>query len=160
MALGLALRCTAPLAWATGAAYWFGMMSHPIQGWMVNSLAHRYGYRNFASADQSRNHPLVAWLVMGEGYQNNHHEAPTSPKFSVRWFEFDSGYLLCLIAERLNWLTVKRPLPAEADFRINAETRHYPNPRRRNKRARDSYRRGVSYLREKGRQTDPGPQIE
>ena len=28
-----------------GAAYFLGIMSHPIQGWMVNSLAHKYGYR-------------------------------------------------------------------------------------------------------------------
>jgi stearoyl-CoA desaturase (delta-9 desaturase) len=90
-----------------GAAYWIGMMSHPIQGWMVNALAHRFGYRNFGTPDESRNNTLIAWLVMGEGYQNNHHAAPTSAKFSARWFEFDGGYWLCLLAQAMGALKIQ-----------------------------------------------------
>jgi stearoyl-CoA desaturase (delta-9 desaturase) len=93
-------------AWYLGPAYWLGMMSHPVQGWMVNSLAHRYGYRNFDSADQSRNNSVVAWLVMGEGYQNNHHADPASARFSVRWFELDGGYALCWLAARVGMLSL------------------------------------------------------
>jgi stearoyl-CoA desaturase (delta-9 desaturase) len=95
-------------AWFTGAAYWVGMMSHPIQGWMVNSFAHKYGYRNYANDDQSRNNTWVAWLTMGEGYQNNHHAHPSSSKFSERWFEMDAGYALCVIAEKLRLLKLNR----------------------------------------------------
>ena len=86
--------------WFFGAAYWLGMMSHPVQGWMVNSFAHRYGYQNHQNGDQSRNNTIVAWLAMGEGYQNNHHANPNSPKFSEKWFEFDAGYLLCRVARK------------------------------------------------------------
>jgi stearoyl-CoA desaturase (delta-9 desaturase) len=95
-------------AWLLGAAYWFGIMSHPVQGWMVNALAHRFGYQNFDNGDQSRNNTLIAWLVFGEGFQNNHHAQPRSPKFSVKWFEFDSGYLMCLAASWLGWLELER----------------------------------------------------
>jgi Na+-driven multidrug efflux pump len=51
--------------WALGAAYWLGMMTHPIQGWLVNAFAHKYGGRNFETPDDSRNNGLVAALVIG-----------------------------------------------------------------------------------------------
>lgn len=101
--------------WLLGAAYFAGMMSHPIQGWMVNSLGHAKGYRNFAIDDQSRNNTLVAWLVMGEGYQNNHHRYPASAKFSCRWFEFDAGYLWCQILERAGLIEIEQRTLAARD---------------------------------------------
>lgn len=85
--------------WLIAACYFFGMMSHPIQGWMVNSLGHRYGYRNFALDDNSRNNIWVSLLVMGEGYQNNHHRHPQSPQFGVRWWEIDPGFWVCRAAK-------------------------------------------------------------
>lgn len=78
-----------PLA---GVAYFLGMMSHPVQGWMVNSLAHKYGYRNFSTDDNSKNNHLVAWLVVGEGYQNNHHAYPRRSNFAIKPGEVDFGY--------------------------------------------------------------------
>lgn len=95
--------------WLLGYCYWAGIMSHPIQGWMVNAFGHKFGYRNFAVADNSRNNTLVAWLCFGEGYQNNHHHAPTSPKFSVRWFEFDPGWTFCHVARWLGMVDSMRP---------------------------------------------------
>lgn len=86
-------------SWIIGIAYYLGIMSHPIQGWMVNALAHRFGYRNFSIKDHSRNNFFVSLLVFGEGYQNNHHAFPSSPKFSKRFFEFDLGYVLCLMGK-------------------------------------------------------------
>ncbi len=91
-----------------GFAYWLGMMSHPIQGWMVNSFAHKYGYTNFKTGDRSKNNTLVAWLVFGEGFQNNHHAHPASAKFSFKWFEFDFGYALCRIAQTFGVLSINR----------------------------------------------------
>ncbi len=81
-----------------GAAYYFGIMSHPIHGWMVNSLAHKYGYRNFTTQDHSTNNTLVSWLVAGEGLQNNHHARPKSANFAKKRGEVDFGYTLCLMA--------------------------------------------------------------
>ncbi len=77
-----------------GLCYYLGMMSHPIQGWLVNSFGHAVGYRNFATSDDSRNNTLVAWTCFGEGYQNNHHRFPKSAKFSMKWFEFDFGWVV------------------------------------------------------------------
>ncbi len=110
LGVGLALALG---SWWIGYAYWLGMMSHPVQGWMVNALAHRYGYRNFDLADQSRNNTLVAWFVFGEGYQNNHHAHPEAAKFSFKPREFDSGFLMVRAAQALGLLDVAAP-PARA----------------------------------------------
>lgn len=95
-------------AWLLGAGYFVGMMSHPLQGWMVNALAHKYGYRNFDTPDNSRNNTLVAWLVAGEGFQNNHHKNPASARFAARWWEFDFGYVLCILAQAGHLLRINR----------------------------------------------------
>lgn len=93
--------------WMLGYCYVAGMMSHPIQGWLVNAFGHSHGYRNFDTGDESRNNTLVAWFVMGEGFQNNHHRYPKSPKFSVKWFELDMGYGLCLILQALGMIRIQ-----------------------------------------------------
>ena len=100
-------------AWLLGAAYYLGMMSHPIQGWMVNALAHSFGYRTFATPDDSRNNTLVALLVFGEGYQNNHHFRPRAAKFSVKPSELDLGYALCRGSQALGLLDIVPAPPAE-----------------------------------------------
>ena len=61
----------------------------------INFLGHAYGSRNFDSDDDSRNNHFAAWLVLGEGFQNNHHRYPSSARFSYRRFEVDLGYGVC-----------------------------------------------------------------
>jgi stearoyl-CoA desaturase (delta-9 desaturase) len=105
--------------WMLGYCYFLGMMSHPIQGWMVNAFGHSHGYRNFQTGDDSRNNTLVAWLVFGEGYQNNHHRYPKAAKFSIKWFEVDPGYALCLGLQAIGALEIqgakaKEPVEVEA----------------------------------------------
>src|SRR5262245_15416177 len=84
-------------SWLVGLAYFAGLMSHPVQGWMVNGFGHAVGYRNYPLDDSSRNNTLVAWLVFGEGYQNNHHRYPASAQFAHRWFEVDFGFVACVL---------------------------------------------------------------
>jgi stearoyl-CoA desaturase (delta-9 desaturase) len=93
-----------------GLAYLVGIMSHPFQGWLVNSFAHHSGYQNHANGDHSRNNTIVALLAMGEGYQNNHHANPMSAKFSERWFEIDPGYGLCVVASYFGVLSIAKVL--------------------------------------------------
>ena len=95
-----------------GGAYVVGIISHPVQGWLVNSLAHKYGYRNFETKDHSTNNWLVSLLVFGEGYQNNHHARPKRPNFAIGASEFDFGYLMCLTAAKLGFLKLRTSLPA------------------------------------------------
>ncbi len=104
--VGLTLALT--IGWLLGVAYFAGMMSHPVQGGMVNALGHARGGRNFATGDDSRNNHVVAWLVFGEGFQNNHHAYPGSATFAYRRHEIDLGYGACRLFERLGMLEIKR----------------------------------------------------
>jgi fatty-acid desaturase len=104
--------------WLLGLAFFAGMMSHVVQGAIINYFGHAHGGRNFASLDDdSRNNHLAAWLVLGEGFQNNHHRYPSSARFSYRAHELDMGYGVCLVLERLGVLDVQRRtlLPRRAD---------------------------------------------
>lgn len=100
------LLASALNSWLLGLSYWLGIMSHPFQGWLVNSVGHKYGYRTFQLADNSHNNTWVGLFVAGEGYQNNHHKFPESAKFSVRSGEYDMGYILCKLMEKLGILQI------------------------------------------------------
>ena len=102
-----------------GLAYFVGIMSHPVQGWMVNSLAHRFGYVNFKRADHSRNNLMVGLLVFGEGYQNNHHEYPKHARFSAKWWELDMGYWMCLVGKQLGMLEIPARRPLHVDSSVS-----------------------------------------
>lgn len=57
--------------------------------WLVNSAAHRWGYRSYDTSDQSHNNFMVALLTNGEGWHNNHHAAPRACSQGHRWWEID-----------------------------------------------------------------------
>jgi len=105
-AVGLVLALS--VGWLLGAAYFLGMMSHPVQGGLVNSLGHAVGPRNFETSDNSRNNHLAAWLIFGEGFQNNHHRYPGSASFSYHRYEIDLGYGACVLLEKLGLAEINR----------------------------------------------------
>jgi stearoyl-CoA desaturase (delta-9 desaturase) len=94
--------------WPLGVVYFAGITSHPVQGWIVNSFGHAVGSRNFDTPDNSRNNHVAAWLIWGEGLQNNHHAYPGSPKFSYHWWEMDFGWLVARVLERVGVVRVNR----------------------------------------------------
>jgi stearoyl-CoA desaturase (delta-9 desaturase) len=59
----------------------------------INGIGHAWGYRNWKTQDTSRNIMPVALICSGEELHNNHHRWPRSAKFSMRWFEFDLGWM-------------------------------------------------------------------
>lgn len=61
--------------------------------WSVNSLTHRWGYRNFETRDKSVNNWLVGILAWGEGWHNNHHQFPYSARHGIKWWEIDLSWL-------------------------------------------------------------------
>ncbi len=61
---------------------------------VVNGVGHYVGYRNFECPDASRNLIPVGFFIGGEELHNNHHTFGTSAKFSVKWWEFDMGWLV------------------------------------------------------------------
>ena len=76
--------------------------------WSVNSVTHLWGYRNYDTNDDSRNHWLVGY-INGEGWHNNHHAEPRCASHGQRWWEFDVYYLFIRVLERfgLAWDVVK-----------------------------------------------------
>jgi stearoyl-CoA desaturase (delta-9 desaturase) len=75
----------------------------PVHGMIVNWCGHKYGYRNFASKDRSRNTLAFDFVTLGELFQNNHHEYGMAPNFAGRWFEVDPTYQVMRVLE---WLRV------------------------------------------------------
>jgi fatty-acid desaturase len=83
---------------ATGIVLW-GVVVRTTLSWQiaasVNSVTHRWGYRNYETNDDSRNNFVVGLLAHGEGWHNNHHADPSSAKHGHKWWEFDLTY--CVI---------------------------------------------------------------
>lgn len=80
---------------------WWGLLIWLVQmiwipfwaAGVINGLGHWWGYRNGPTRDHSRN--LLPWgiLIGGEELHNNHHLDPASAKLSLRWWEFDLGWM-------------------------------------------------------------------
>jgi stearoyl-CoA desaturase (delta-9 desaturase) len=71
----------------------------------VNSLAHVWGRRRYATRDHSRNNLWIAIITLGEGWHNNHHHYPGSAQQGFYWWEIDLTYygLKLLAACGLIW---------------------------------------------------------
>lgn len=71
----------------------------------VNSLAHVWGNRRYATRDHSRNNLWIAIITLGEGWHNNHHHYPGSAQQGFYWWEIDLTYygLKLLAACGLIW---------------------------------------------------------
>jgi fatty-acid desaturase len=115
-----------PLCMVTGALlYHFGGWSWLVWGvflrvaavfhatWLVNSAAHRYGYRSYRTSDLSTNCWWVALLTFGEGWHNNHHAFPRSARHGLAWWEVDLSWLALSALARLG-LVEKVQLPKES----------------------------------------------
>lgn len=78
----------------------------------VNSLAHVWGKRRYATKDQSRNNWFIAIITLGEGWHNNHHHFPGSASQGFYWWEIDLTYygLKLMAATGLIWDLRKVPL--------------------------------------------------
>ena len=78
--------------------------------WMVNSICHCWGYRNYDTPDRSYNNWMVAWLNGGEGWHNNHHHASAAVNHGQYPWEFDFSYwVIVFLAAVSQWLGQIRP---------------------------------------------------
>ena len=67
----------------------------------VNSICHMFGRKDFRSRDEARNNWIVALLVFGEGWHNNHHAFPSSARHGLRKHQFDVSWWVIRGLERL-----------------------------------------------------------
>jgi stearoyl-CoA desaturase (delta-9 desaturase) len=78
----------------------------------INSLAHRYGSRRFATPDDSRNNLWLALLTFGEGWHNNHHGFPGCARQGFLWWEIDLTWYGLRLMAALGLVHGLKPLPA------------------------------------------------
>lgn len=98
---------------ATSAWMWALLPVHfvmgPVHGAIVNWCGHRYGYRNFAMADDSKNTLVFDFVTAGELFQNNHHKFGMSPNFAARKFEVDPTYYVIRLLSAVGILHIETP---------------------------------------------------
>jgi stearoyl-CoA desaturase (delta-9 desaturase) len=115
-AIGYALN-----GWAGGVEglIWGGLIRiflYQHATFSVNSICHMFGRRDYRSRDESRNNWVVAVLVFGEGWHNNHHAFPASARHGLHRFQIDLSWWLIRGLEKLRLATNVR-LPSEAQLR-------------------------------------------
>lgn len=76
---------------------------------LLNVICHipKLGYKNFALDDDSVNVWWVAVLTCGEGWHNNHHALPGSPRSGLRPMEIDLSWLVIRFMKAcglVNWV--------------------------------------------------------
>ena len=79
---------------------------------IINGTGHALGYRNHHTEDASTNIVPIGILIGGEELHNNHHAYGASAKFSVRWYEFDIGWMYIRMLSSLGLATVRKVAPA------------------------------------------------
>ena len=119
---GLAVSLSEGFAWADAVPFGLSFVVWGVfvrtvfvwhQTWAVNSFTHKWGYRNYATDDDSRNNWFISLLAHGEGWHNNHHADQRSARHGHRWWEFDTTYLTIRLFEKLGlaWNIVMPPKP-------------------------------------------------
>ena len=95
--------------WAWFLLLPFHYLMSPIHGVIINWFAHKIGYTTFRVSDTSKNLMPIDFLMMGEGFHNNHHTYGNRANFAFKWYEIDPTYQMIKL---LNWVGVIK-LPKE-----------------------------------------------
>lgn len=80
----------------------------PVHGAVINWFAHKFGYVNFKVNDTAKNLLPFDFLMLGEGYHNNHHKLGGRANFGVKWHEFDPAYPFILLFNALHIIKLKK----------------------------------------------------
>jgi stearoyl-CoA desaturase (delta-9 desaturase) len=81
---------------------------------VINGVGHYWGYRNYETADASRNILPWGFFIGGEELHSNHHAFPSSARFSSKWWEFDIGWAVIRLLSLLGLAKIKRVAPRQA----------------------------------------------
>ena len=122
------LGATALLGGFHGLGWWYCVptvaLMHAVM--MVNSFSHMWGHRRFATADHSRNNPLLALVTLGEGWHNNHHRYMASANQGFYFWQVDITYYVLRVLEALGvvWDLRKPPQHVLDEGRSALPARH------------------------------------
>jgi stearoyl-CoA desaturase (delta-9 desaturase) len=84
------------------------LMMAPIHGVIINWFGHIYGYVNYKMKNTSKNLFPFDFLMMGEGYHNNHHKYANRANFGIKWHEIDVTYLIMRLLNSIGIIQLKR----------------------------------------------------
>lgn len=98
---------------------------------LVNSIGHMPGvpggYRRFPGLrDQSVNRPLLALLMLGAGWHNNHHRYGAAARSGFAWYELDLVYASLWLLQRLGVISDLKDEVPEAILREGGIGRNLP----------------------------------
>jgi stearoyl-CoA desaturase (delta-9 desaturase) len=79
----------------------------PIHGMIINWFAHKYGTVSYETDNTSKNLFKLDWLMLGEGYHNNHHIFPSRTNFAAQRGEFDFCYPFIRLFSRLRIIRIR-----------------------------------------------------
>jgi stearoyl-CoA desaturase (delta-9 desaturase) len=90
--------------WRTGLSTLFiGFFLSTVLEWnltfLINSAAHLVGKQRFKTKDTSRNSIILAILLLGEGWHNNHHRFSKAARNGFYWWEIDVTYYFIKLLE-------------------------------------------------------------
>lgn len=80
----------------------------PVHGAIINWFGHVYGYVNFKMKNTSKNLFPFDFLMMGEGYHNNHHKNATNANFGVKWHEIDFTFVIIKVLDAFGFISLKK----------------------------------------------------
>jgi stearoyl-CoA desaturase (delta-9 desaturase) len=75
---------------------------------LINSVCHLFGtqpYQGRGTDRSSRNNFLVALVIFGEGWHNNHHAYPTSARQGLRWYQIDPAWYVIWLLKKMGLAT-------------------------------------------------------
>ncbi|CAK9324572.1 unnamed protein product [Citrullus colocynthis] len=77
---------------------------------MVNSVGHRWGTRQWSTSDLSTNNWWLSLLSFGEGWHNNHHAFEYSARHGLEWWQIDFSWYVIIFLQAIGLATdVKLP---------------------------------------------------
>ena len=93
-------------AWGDGVEglVWGGLIriaAYQHATFSVNSICHMFGRQDYRSKDEARNNWVVALLVFGEGWHNNHHAFPASARHGLQRWQLDVSWWVIRGLEKL-----------------------------------------------------------
>jgi fatty-acid desaturase len=95
----LVLVCISP--WLL---YFFYIVPVTISAWSLNSFvyfSHVSGQRDHITRDNSKNNWVIALLLWGEGWHNNHHNRASSWNLQEKWYQLDPlSWIIRLVMKR------------------------------------------------------------
>lgn len=82
--------------------------------WVINSVAHTYGFRRYKSGGTARFSPWLAVSTLGENSHERHHLVPEDYRAGIRWYHLDMAKWFIRLCGVVGLASNLRSLPESA----------------------------------------------